>query len=84
MGIPEELKKLIRHGDYQLISEMYQERHEVQGDMKTVSTQYVKMVIDGERVTKRENTAADEIIMIAIKCLEHRRDFIDEMITIES
>jgi hypothetical protein len=84
MGIPEELKKLIRRGDYQLIAEMYKEVHEAKEDFKTVSSEYVQMVVDGERVTKREGTAADEILMIATKLLTHRRDFIDELITLES
>jgi len=83
MGIPDELKKHIRYGDYVLIAEMYKERHEILGDFKTVSSQYVQMVIDSEREAN-EGTAAQEILAITIKYLEHRRNFIDELLTAES
>lgn len=79
MSIPEELKKLIRNGDYVLIAEMYKERHEGLGDFKKVSSSYVQMVIDGEREAN-PGTAAEEIIKIANKLLNHRREFIDELL----
>lgn len=81
MGISEELKKQLRNGDYLLIAEMYKERHELTGDYKTVTATYVKMVIDGERAAK-PNTAAEEIMLIADKFLKHRREFIDQILTV--
>ncbi|MFD0997722.1 hypothetical protein ACFQ21_00320 [Ohtaekwangia kribbensis] len=80
MSISDELKKLIRTGDYTLISDLYKELHEQKEDFKTVSSRYVQMVIDGER-TANEGTAAEEIIRIATKVLTHRREFIDELLT---
>lgn len=82
MTIPEELKKLIRWGDYKLIAEMYKERHATgyDADYRTVSTKYVQMVIDGDRdVTPGK--ASEEIIDIATRYLEHKRNFIDELLT---
>lgn len=79
MGIADELKKLIRIGDYTLIAEMYKERHDMLGDFKTVSSQYVQMVVEGER-DANPGTAAEEILMIAQKYLEHKREFIDEIL----
>lgn len=82
ISIPEELKKLIRLGDYTLIAELYKERHMLLGDYKTVTSQYVQMVIDGER-DANPGTAAAEIIEITCKYLEHKRNFIDELLTVE-
>lgn len=79
MEIPEELKNMIRNGDYTMIAEMYNERHERSEDYRTVSVQYVKMVLDGVRPV-RPGLASEEILMIAIKYLEHRRNFIDELL----
>lgn len=79
MAIAEELKKLIRVGDYTMIAEMYKERHDILGDFKTVSSYYVQMVIDGVR-DANPGTAAEEILMIATKYLEHKREFIDEIL----
>lgn len=83
MSIPEELKKLIRVGDYTLIAELYRDRHYLLEDYKTVTSQYVQMVIDGEREAN-PGTAAEEIIEIAIKYLEHKRNFIDELLTVDN
>ena len=81
MEIPEELKKLIRIGDYTLIAEMYKERHVVLEDYRTISSKYVQMVIEGDRPAS-PGTAAEEIMMIATKYLEHKRNFIDELLTV--
>jgi hypothetical protein len=77
MGIPEEFQKLIRKGDASLIAELYAERHAhgENPDYKTVSIQYVQMVLLGIR-SASPGTAAEEIEAIAIKLLEHRRNFI--------
>lgn len=82
MSIADELKKLIRTGDYTLIAEMYKERHEILGDFKTISSRYVQMVIDGERGANPD-TAAEEILQIATKYLSHKREFIDDVLTVE-
>lgn len=77
MNIPAELKNLLEGADYALIKDIYDERHRTgdKPDNRTVSTRYVKMVCDGERVTQRKGTQADEIILIATKYLKHKRDF---------
>lgn len=77
--ISEEQKKLIRIGDYTLIAEMYKERHIMLEDYRTVTPKYVKMVIEGERPANH-GTAAEEVLRIANKYLEHRRNFIDELL----
>jgi hypothetical protein len=80
MSISEDLKKLVRYGDYSLIAELYKEKHELLGDYRTVSSQYVEMVIKGERPAS-PGTAAEEVLEISIKYLEHKRNFIDELLT---
>lgn len=82
MAIPEELKNLLQVGDLTMIKELYDERHR-QGDEpdhKTVSVEYVRLVIGGKRVTKRKGTAADEIVRITNKYLEHKRKFRDSIL----
>jgi len=81
MEIPQELKKHISIGDYTLIAEMYKERHILLDDYRTVSSKYVQMVIDGTRPPS-PGTAAEEIMMIATKYLEHKRNFIDELLNV--
>lgn len=81
MNISEDLKKLLRNGDYTLIAELFKERHETAGDYRTVSSKYVQMVIEGERPAT-PGTAAEEIMLIAQKYLEHKRNFIDELLTV--
>lgn len=81
MSISDELKKLIRHGDYQMIADLYKERHELLEDYRTVSSKYVEMVINQTR-DANPGTAAEEIIKIALKYLEHKRNFIDELLTV--
>jgi hypothetical protein len=80
MEISNELKKLVRYGDYSLIAELYKEKHDLLGDYRTVSSKYVEMVISGERPAS-PGTAAQEIMEIAQKYLEHKRNFIDELLT---
>lgn len=80
MGNPKDIKNLVEYldyGDYSLIKDLYDERHRMgnKPDNKTVSRQYVKMVLSGERTTIRKGTAADEILLIATKYLKHKRDF---------
>lgn len=84
MIIPEDLKKLISYGDYTLIKEMYDERHAqgIDPDYKTVSEEYVRMVVKGERTTQREGTAADEILMLANRYLEHKRNYREDLLTV--
>jgi hypothetical protein len=76
MEISDDLKQSISYGDYTLIAELYADRHtrEPRKDFKTVSKQYVEMVVSGDRPAK-EGTAAEEIMIIAIKYLQHKRDF---------
>lgn len=85
MGIPEELKKLIRSGDHSLIAEMYAEIHSQgdEADHRTVTSQYVGLVLE-ERRPATPGTAAEEIEAIAIKLLEHRRNFIDDILTVDN
>jgi len=82
--IDEDLKKLISYGDYALIKEIYDERHTLGSDpdYKTVSEKYVSLVIQGLRTTQREGTAADEILMIAKRYLENKRDYRSEMLIV--
>ena len=76
MIISDDLKKLITYGDHTLIAELYADRHTrwPRQDYRTVSSKYVEMVISGDRPAS-EGTAAEEIMMIATKYLEHKRDF---------
>jgi len=73
MTIPDDLKKLITHGDNTLIAELYDDRHS-RIDLKTVTPKYVADVISGVKEAN-EGTAAEEIVRIAIKFLENKRDF---------
>lgn len=74
MGIPEDLKQYITDGDYQYIADLFAERHQLAGDCKTVHREYVRKVLLGMRPAA-EGTAAEEIMLIAIKYLKHKRDF---------
>lgn len=74
MGIPEDLKQHITDGDYQYIADLYIERHQLIGDYRTVSREYVRRVLQGTRAAN-EGTMAEEIMCIAIKYLKHKRDF---------
>jgi len=74
MSIPDELRKLITEGDYTYIADLFIERHQLLGDYKQISTEYVRLVIQGRRPAS-EGTAAEEIMCIAIKYLTHKRDF---------
>lgn len=77
MAIPAELKNLLNNGDLSLIKALYDERHR-QGDepdYKTVSVEYVRLVVSGKRETKREGTAAEEVVRIAKRYLENKREF---------
>lgn len=56
---------------------MYAEKHDHE---RTVSIEYVRLVIEGKRDAK-PGTAAEEILDITQKYLEHRQYFIDELLT---
>ena len=83
MSISDDLKKHISYGDYSLIAEMYAERHS-QGskpDYKTVSSKYVEMVIHEERPASPD-TAAEEIMKIALFYLEHKANFRNQILAV--
>jgi hypothetical protein len=80
MSIPDELKKLLKQGDLTLIQEMYAERHSMgqDPDYDTVTIEYIRLLISGER--NGDSDKAQEILAIASKLLEHKRNFIQSVI----
>jgi hypothetical protein len=80
MNIPDELKKLSKRGDLSFIQEVYAERHSrgENPDYDTVSIEYIRLVLSGQRAS--ESDKAQEILAIAIKLFEHKRDFIDSVL----
>jgi hypothetical protein len=83
MSIPAELKKQIRRGDYTLIQELYEEIHSMgdDADHKTVSIEYIRLVL-GEHRPAEPGTMAEEIEAIAKKLLEHRQNFISDLLIV--
>ncbi|MCX8492379.1 MAG: hypothetical protein ORN54_15080 [Cyclobacteriaceae bacterium] len=69
MGIAEDLKKLLEHGDWLKIASLYNQSHQ-----KPVSSSYVLRVVNGERAA-RPGTAAHSILELTEKYLTNRKDF---------
>jgi hypothetical protein len=83
MSIPVELKKQFRRGDYTLIQEVYKERHSLgdDADHETVSIEYIRLVLEDHRPAE-PGTKAEEIEAIAKKLLEHRQNFISDLLIV--
>ena len=75
MGIQHDLKKLIEHGDWQRIANLYNQSH-----VKPVSPSYILRVVNGDRAAN-PGTAAHEILELTEKFLINRKEFANKIIS---
>lgn len=69
MGIAEDLKKLIEHGDWKILADLFNKTHS-----KSITAGYVQKVVRGSRAAN-EGTTAAEILPFVEKYLKNKQEF---------
>ena len=69
MGITNDLKKLIEHGDWKIMADLF---NKTRG--KNITAGYVQKVVRGSRAAN-EGTAAAEILPFVEKYLKNKQEF---------
>lgn len=73
MIIAEDLKKLIEHGDWKIIAELFNKNHN-----RKITSSYVLKVVRGDRAANK-GTTAEQILPFVEQYLQNKKDFRDNL-----